>query len=372
MASSIGLPFIHLAPLLLALSGPATHDDLRAAAPAACDCTHLEALQAELRNAIRLQTAFRNKIPELRGMNTPTSLTELQRFAAGAARNGLENVPGYNGPSEVDYESWGQQNITVAQGNSTSKLCAMTPSAQQRLAAAEQGSACSGIGKALRAHEEHHMNMCAKIGFFAYMAVHGADRAQEEVEAYGAQISALRREIAGVLERAKLRVELEQDTRVQMPANPLYTAIKLRNDGKLLTTGSPSISGDNIHFDGRGEQSVNGSIEGNCTFNGLPITLPAVGTIDTDGLTARVTFRVEGTVPSFGMRCSMGGSAMSLPAPVGGNAGLPAPVPLPLRNKAEVTHDMSNTMAASAMAGSGLSMSGKAKVRLMLDCPARP
>lgn len=372
MARSMGFPFIHLAPLLIALSGPATLGDRPEVAPAACDCAHLEALQAELRNAIQLQTAFRNKIPELRGMNTPTSLTELQRFAAGPARRGLENVPGYNGPSEVDYESWGQQNITVARGNSTSKLCGMTQSAERQLAAAEQGSACSGIGKALRAHEEHHMNTCAKLGFFAYMEVHGAVRAQEEVEAYGVQIAVLRREIAGVLERARLRVELEQDTRVQMPANPLYTAIKLRNDGKLLTTASPSISGDNIHFDGRGEQSMNGSIEGSCTLNGLPITLPAIGTIDTDGLTARVTFRVEGTVPTFGMRCSMGGTAFSVPAPVGGNAGLPAPVPLPLRNKAEVTHDMGNTMAASAMAGSGASMSGKARVRLILDCPARP
>lgn len=361
--------------LLLVTAGPVSVGSREVAAPA-CDCTHLAALQAELRNAIKLQTAFRNKIQELRGMNTPTSLTELQRFAAGEARRGLERVPGYTGPSEVDYESWGQQNITVAQGNSTSKLCGMTQTAQQQLAAAEQGSACTGIGKALRAHEAHHMNMCAKIGFFAYMAVHGADRAQEEVEAYGAQIAVLRSEIAGVLERAKLRVELEQTTRVQMPPNPAYTAINLKNDGKLLTTPPPTISGDNIHFDGRGEQSMNGSIEGNCRFaKGLPFTLPAVGSVDTDGLTARVQFRVEGTVPQLSMTCEIGGgkgSGFSMPVPVGPNAGLPAPVTLPLRDKAEVTHDMANTMAASVMAGSGVSISGKTKIRLVLDCPSRP
>jgi hypothetical protein len=94
--------------------------------------------------------------------------------------------------------------------------------------------------------------------------------------------------------------------------------------------------------------------------------------VDTDGLTARVTFRVEGTVPSFGVKCDMGGSAFSMPAPVGGNAGLPAPVALPLRDRAEVTHDMANTMAAGAIAGSGMRMSGRATVRLVLDCPARP
>lgn len=364
---------LSLSPLLLAVTGPASHDAHERAAPA-CDCTHLKALQAELRNAIRLQTAFRNKIPELRGMNTPTSLTELQRFAAGEARRGLERVPGNTGPSEVDYESWGQQNITVAQGNSTSRLCGMTQSAQQQLAAAEQGSACAGIGKAIRAHEEHHMNMCARIGFFAYMAVHGADRAQEEVEAYGAQIAVLRSEIAGVLERSRLRVELEQETRIEMPPNPAYTSITLKNNGKLATT-PPSISAQNIHFDGRGEQSMNGLVEGNCRFNGLPLTLPATGSVDTDGLTAQVRFRVEGTVPSFGMTCQIGGakgSGFSMPVPVGNNAGLPAPVSLPLEDKAEVTHDMRNTMAASVMAGSGVNMTGKTTVRLRLDCPARP
>ena len=361
--------------LLLALPSSPSPKPREAAAPA-CDCTHLAALQAELRNAIRLQTAFRNKIPELRKMNTPTSLTELQRFAASAARRGLERVPGYTGPSEVDYESWGQQNITVAKGNSTSKLCARTETGQQQLIAAEQGSACSGIGRAIRAHEDHHMTMCAKVGFFAYMAMHGADRAQEEVEAYGVQIGLLRSEIAAVLERSKLRVELEQQTRIQMPQNPAYRAINLTNNGKLLTTAS-SIVGDNIHFDGRGEQSMDGSIEGNCKFNrGLPLTLPAIGSVDTDGLTAKVQFRVEGTVPQIGMTCEIPGGGkgygFSLPVPVGSNAGLPAPVelPIPTNGKAEVTKDMANTMAASAMAGSGVSMSGKAKVRLVLDCPA--
>ena len=44
-----------------------------------------------------------------------------------------------------------------------------------------------------------------------------------------AQIAVLRNEIADVLERSRLRVELEQQTRPQMPPNPLYTAINLKN-----------------------------------------------------------------------------------------------------------------------------------------------
>ncbi|MGH9901083.1 MAG: hypothetical protein ACRD68_04495, partial [Pyrinomonadaceae bacterium] len=50
----------------------------------------------------------------------------------------------------------------------------------------------AGIGKALRAHEEMHLNFCRSIGFIPYEEMHGADRAREEVEAYGAQIKVLR------------------------------------------------------------------------------------------------------------------------------------------------------------------------------------
>ena len=49
------------------------------AAPGPCGCKHLKALQAELRNAIKLQAAFRGKINELRGMSHDTSVIALQR-----------------------------------------------------------------------------------------------------------------------------------------------------------------------------------------------------------------------------------------------------------------------------------------------------
>src|SRR5215468_9251804 len=117
-----------------------------AARAAECTCEHLPAIQAELRNAQRLQTAFRNQIAALRALGPGASQGALQQFAAGDARHGLEAVPGYNGPSGFD-------------SFSADQLCTMAESAARRLEQAERATACDGIAAALRAHENVHLQM---------------------------------------------------------------------------------------------------------------------------------------------------------------------------------------------------------------------
>lgn len=164
-----------------------------AAAQAECDCRHIKALQTELRNAMRLQQAFRNKIAEFQKMGKGESTIALKQFAEGEARRGIEPVPGYNGPSEVDYHPWGRDLYDpTGTKHSAQKLCSMAGSANAQLDSAVAASACPGIGKALRAHEAVHLIFCVTIGFFPYEEMHGADRAREEVEAYEAQIKVLR------------------------------------------------------------------------------------------------------------------------------------------------------------------------------------
>lgn len=164
-----------------------------------CDCSHLKVLQTELRNALRLQQAFLNKIAELRTMGRDSSQAALKQFSQGDARRGIEPVPGYKGPSEFDYDSWGRT-LYEREGtrHSSEKLCGMTPYAILTLNATIAASACSGIGEAVRAHEEVHLNFCKRIGFLPYEDMHGADRAQEEAEAYGAQAKVLRDIIASL------------------------------------------------------------------------------------------------------------------------------------------------------------------------------
>ena len=160
-----------------------------------CGCSNLDVLQIELHNAIQLQQAFRNKIPALRTMNQPTSGSALKSFAANEARRGLKVITDYHGPKEVDYYNHGSSLSDPLHPPSTwsqEDLCRPEKSAADTLASAVNASACAGIGAALEAHEAWHRSFCMRIGFVPYFNMHGADRAQEEVEAYDAQIKVLR------------------------------------------------------------------------------------------------------------------------------------------------------------------------------------
>jgi hypothetical protein len=133
------------------------------------------------------------KIPDLKKLGNDSSQVELQRFARSEARAGVVNVPGYSGPREVDYDPHGTN--VGENGLKTLKaeeLCRMEKSAVEQLDAAVNASACSGIGEALRIHEDVHKSQCLSKGYRVYLAMSGADRAQEEVAAYAAQISKLK------------------------------------------------------------------------------------------------------------------------------------------------------------------------------------
>lgn len=335
-----------------------------------CDCSNLKILQIELRNAQKLQQAFRNKIPELRKMETEgvKSLQELQRWAASDARRGLEPVPG-RGPTEVDYKPWGdhlnyQDDPQVTGKYTNEQLCQRSDESAAGLAAAKKNAACAAIAQAIQVHEDFHLNFCRRIGYRPYwLGMSGADRAQEEVEAYGAQIAVLRAEIAKVIEKSDVHVIVTVNTRLQMPPNPLYTALNFEN-GADIAMGRANSAGDQIRLDGTGTQTMNGSVEGSCRYVGLPVTISAKASVDTDGLTATVRYNVEGKSPSIGMECSVGGRGMSMPVPINGNNKFE--IEMPLEDGATKEFDQASGESAQAMARGGAKMSGKGTVRLVL------
>lgn len=339
-----------------------------------CDCTHLAVLQAELRNALRLQGAFRGQIAALRGMGAGASQGALQGFAAGDARRGLEAVPGGQ-QGEVDYVPYGQDVAVDRLGAfNNDRLCAMRPSSAAALETAVRAAACDGIGRALRAHEGVHVTMCRSTGYRAYIAMHGADRAAEEAEAYGAQITALRAEIIRVLERLNPRIQVTSTARVTGPPNPLFSAIVTEVQAELRMTRAVVVdpAAPLVRFDGQGQQSSNSRVEGSCRFTaGMPITLPVTGGIETDGLVARITYAVSGTSPTVAMQCQVPGggrgTGMTMPAPMSG--GPPGAITVPLRNGAEEVTDMATVPAAAILAQGGMRLTGEGRFRLVLDCP---
>ncbi|HJQ57539.1 MAG TPA: hypothetical protein VJ890_11555, partial [Vineibacter sp.] len=64
-----------------------------------CECRHLEALQIELRNALRLQQAFNAAIPGLRTLSAPAAQARLQELAQSLGEGGFVRRPaGDRGP----------------------------------------------------------------------------------------------------------------------------------------------------------------------------------------------------------------------------------------------------------------------------------
>jgi len=340
-----------------------------------CSCAQLGVLQSELRNAIALQQAFRNHIPTLRAMNTPTSQAELAAFAARSAGTRLEPVPG--SADHVDYVPYGRSVYSTALGRYTDEqLCAWD---SQALAAFERelrSVACDGIADALRAHEDMHLRMCRSIGFQPYYAMHGADRAEEEAQAYGAQIAVLRAEIARVFAAANPRLVMITRVRTAMPQNPVISAVVNENRGAVQVTsvGAPDTVSGRVPFTVQGSQEASVAMEGGCRVTTpMPLHLGLAGSMETDGLELAVLLRTEGTLPMTSAQCAVQGRrgmAMSLPVRV--NAGTPGPLTMPLRNGAEITTDMADTPAAAIAGAGGVSMTGQGVIRLEFqNCPAR-
>ena len=351
---------------------------------AECDCTNLSILQVELRNALRVQAAYRGQIAALRGMSVEASQDTLGRFAVMAAHANLE-ADGSGTTREVEYVPYGigvdvGLYDTLGPGQTPQQrreqLCAMRASSAAALSAAVDAARCSGIGRAIRAHEAVHVAMCRGIGFRAYYAMHGSDRAAEEVQAYAVQIAALRAEIIRVLERLNPRIEVMTSVRMTPPANPLYRALVTEVEADLRMTRAVVVDANAplVRFEGQGRQNSTSRVEGNCRFTaGMPIVLPITGGVETDGLEARITYAVSGTTPTLAMQCQVpgGGRGMGMTMPVPISGGPPGAINLPLRNGAEEVTDMANTPAAAMMAQAGARLSGQGRFRLVFDCPAR-
>ena len=154
---------------------------------------------------------MRNKIPELRALDDTKSLTEYKRFAENDARGGLELVPNFEKLSKADQKALSQFNFDVkgfalsdpthppqnSKEWTNATLCSLTTEAESALTKVKSLAACTGIAAAIQAHEDVHTHSCLR-GFVAFFNRNGADRAQEEVEAYGAQMKVLRDIIASL------------------------------------------------------------------------------------------------------------------------------------------------------------------------------
>ena len=341
---------------------------LAAYSKAECDCSNLEALQLELRNAMKLQQAFTGKIAELRAMNRESAAMAFANFAKSAATT-VTRPATDKGPAVIDYISRGDGVSPDDQGKVTGEgLCLKSDNAKLALSDLDDGASCAGIAKAVHAHEDYHQSECSRLTYMVYREKHPADKAAEEAAAYGVQIAVLRAEIAKVLEHTNVRIEYEGEVRAQWPPNPAITAeiINIRGD---VTMGRAPVSGDMIKLDGEGKHTTNATLEGHCRFTGgLPIILTARGSIETDGLDAQIRLTTEGTSPTLKAQCTVEGqtgTGWTMPVNLSSGGNMPV-INLPLKNRAEKVLDQSTGEGARILTQAGIKLSGQAKIRLIL------
>ena len=223
---------------ILPANGVAQPAGSPAAAPPECDCKNLKALQIELRNAIRLQQAFQGKIADLRKLDQVQAYTEFKKFADAAA-NGLNRPVGDTGPKAVDYTPYGDSVDTgiLEKERETparhEELCGLSRNAKMEMYDMESGASCAGIVQAVVAHEGVHWASCRRSGYVAFRDMHGADRAQEEVEAYGAQIKVLR----DIIARLRCGYRATGQT-----ADVVYSGVICSLEESFTVTGTSSLN----------------------------------------------------------------------------------------------------------------------------------
>lgn len=336
-----------------------------------CDCHKVEALQLELRFAIKLQQAFTGKIAQLRAMKNRESAAMAFADFAKSLSTPVTRRASDKSPKAIDYISRGDTVYPDNQGRVIGEgLCLRSRGAELALRDLESGASCAGIAKAFHAHEDYHQKECSRLTYMVYREKHPADRAAEEAAAYGVQIAALRAEIARVLEKSNVRFEVVYTDRVVGgPPNPFYNARTTDTKSKIQSN-RVSVSGDMIKFDGQGEYTMSFGVDGNCIITGVPFTVAARGSIETDGLDAQLRYTIEGTFPAISTKCQAGEewlTGMSDSIPIKPDSEVT--VNLPLRNGAELSLDQANNPKAKIMAQFGFRFSGKETFRLFIECP---
>jgi hypothetical protein len=267
------------------------------AAPPACGCAQLASLQAELRNAMRLEHRFRTEAKRLKKMEDASDATrEYERFAREAARDDLEPVPGGE-VREVSYVSRGSElsrtELTSALNNDRvpdADLCARTRANERDFARALSDAVCRDIARALREQGDDAARRCAASGFAAHSSANAVDRANAEADAYDRQIVRLRAAIIRILNETGLRVDF--DAR-QTTAGGRRTRVEIAQRGEARLGKTKAIASDLFQMEGDGQARVDMQVQERACSASRPVAYDWAAIVTTDGLSAEIQFRKE-------------------------------------------------------------------------------
>jgi hypothetical protein len=168
-----------------------------------CACgnadANLEALRKDRDNARHLRDDFRQESQRLGakyGRRPNESAAQASRQEEQAFAKQLEGQvsppPGYTGPPSSRYVSLGS---TTGQNVPKGHECDPDNDSIDNLQRVLDGSVCAGMARAIKVHEQFHWDTCRRISDKVYWRRTGAQIADEEAQAYDAQVKVLDKEI---------------------------------------------------------------------------------------------------------------------------------------------------------------------------------
>jgi hypothetical protein len=263
------------------------------AAPPACGCAQLPSLQAELRNAMRLEHRFRTEAKRLKKMEDESEARrQYERFAREASRDDLERVPGGQ-VREVSYVSRGSELGESGLNRDRvpdADLCARTRANERAFARALSDAVCRDVARALREQGDDAARRCAASGFAAHSGANAVDRANAEADAYDRQIVRLRAAIIRILNETGLRVDF--DAR-QTTAGGRRSRVEIAQRGEARLGATKAIASDLFQMEGDGQARVDMQVQERACSSSRPVAYDWAAIVTTDGLSAEIQFRKE-------------------------------------------------------------------------------
>ena len=370
-----------------------------AAAPD-CACSHFDALQQELDNAIELRNRHQTKAEEMErrektgdgklalkaeydawerdvakgagaGIVATTASTQTAIGYVPRGMSELDHIRGWstpitrNGYTTDEYDAAKAKAIEDRFKREGKDLCDFTDEAAV-VNGAENTAICAGVGAILVAHEQSHRETCRRMGFIAFYNRSAAELARDEVAAYERQIAALQKELAKSLKGAEL--QFEDETKATWSAQMMsfryaFTITQTRgaipeNDGKSWKVGlkgTHRMTPESIVIMGK-----------SCTMTSFSRDVEIA--VSASGKQASIDFTRFGKTPPSRMSCP-GGLRGGSPG-VGAESGQEG-YTMPLKLASEHSEDLSKSKMADAARGVA-KVSGTYRSKLSIVCPAAP
>lgn len=343
------------------------------AAPKACSCKHLEAIQQELKNAIYLAKFQADMAKAVEKAEKEQKELREKNPSHPLARRSVRKA------SEIEWENQRAKiqlpfpNVTGYTGpNSVSLVNGTCTNVAADLKALADGASCKEIGTITLEHEEEHRNLCTSMGVGPYWDRLYSEIAKEEADRYKAQAKALRELLKKVIDASTVKVS--EETELTITSGPTENKYRIATPAFKLS-GKSSPGKDDWELTGKGKRTLavtSVKLPGmTCTPPTQKLASKVTGTLKLDGLTMKLDESSVSEGGTLTMTCKVPGKGQGIGmgvAPPGDTGSGEVFKDEDVQRVSDFTENIAKTPWGKAINQSGVVASGTQKVKLEITC----